>query len=169
MLYVYQQLLRIREHVDVYTNSQKTEKKYTIATGQIIDFGARYTITRESGTVLGSIHQQGMRSILQATYEVADATGTVKYKIVEANPWIKVLDSIVGMVPFLGIFTGFFLQPVYHLIPAEGESKPLAILTKQPAFFEGKFTVDHMEEMGDDEELAVLSFLMMLLLERNRG
>ena len=41
---------------------------------------------------------------------------------------------------------------------------------KRPAFFEGKFLIDARAALSaEDERLAVLSLLMMLLLERRRG
>lgn len=43
-------------------------------------------------------------------------------------------------------------------------------LVKEPAFLEGKFRVESLGPMREDEELrALLSLLMMVLLERARG
>jgi hypothetical protein len=43
-------------------------------------------------------------------------------------------------------------------------------LTKQPAFFEGKFGLDKLTEISQiEEQRALLSLLMMVLLERTRG
>jgi hypothetical protein len=41
---------------------------------------------------------------------------------------------------------------------------------KQPAFFEGKFIIEQKDPLDEDEEKrALLSVIMMLLLERSRG
>jgi hypothetical protein len=41
---------------------------------------------------------------------------------------------------------------------------------KQPAFLEGRFTIEQVTELAPPEQtLAVLAVLMMLLLERRRG
>jgi hypothetical protein len=43
-------------------------------------------------------------------------------------------------------------------------------LTKQPAFFEGRFQIDQLGELTPREQLnLILSFLMLVLLERSRG
>lgn len=43
-------------------------------------------------------------------------------------------------------------------------------ITKQPAFFEGKFLIEKVGHVSPREELNLfLSFLMLLLLERRRG
>jgi hypothetical protein len=43
-------------------------------------------------------------------------------------------------------------------------------LTKQPAFFEGVFTLEKLSELSAEEELnLLLAFLMLNLLERERG
>ena len=41
---------------------------------------------------------------------------------------------------------------------------------KQPAFFEGKFTIEKLTDLSLQEEVNLIySFLMLLLLERARG
>jgi hypothetical protein len=43
-------------------------------------------------------------------------------------------------------------------------------ITKQPAFFEGRFKIDILGEMTPREELNLfLSFMMLVMLERRRG
>jgi hypothetical protein len=43
-------------------------------------------------------------------------------------------------------------------------------LVKEPAFFEGKFKVEKLGPLNEQEEmLALLSLLMIVLLERARG
>jgi len=43
-------------------------------------------------------------------------------------------------------------------------------LTKQAAFFEGRFQIDKLTDLTPREELNLfLSFLMLVLLERRRG
>jgi hypothetical protein len=47
---------------------------------------------------------------------------------------------------------------------------PTLRITKQPAFFEGRYRIDRSGELDEEaERLAVLSLLMMLLQERQRG
>ena len=88
--------------------------------------------------------------------------------IKEEKPWTKVLDGLLGEIPVVGMFTGYFLHPTYIVSRANGA--PVLRLTKQPAFFEGKFIIEKHDEMTADEEIrALLSLTMMVLLERDRG
>jgi len=43
-------------------------------------------------------------------------------------------------------------------------------LKKEPAFFQGKFSIEKLAEMSEEEETQILlSLIMMVLLERQRG
>jgi hypothetical protein len=80
----------------------------------------------------------------------------------------KVMDSLLGEVPILGLLTGYFFHPVYSL--KDNTGRELLRLTKRRAFLEGKFTIEKMAECDEVDELrALMAFLMMSLLERARG
>jgi hypothetical protein len=71
-------------------------------------------------------------------------------------------------IPVLGPFAGYFFNPSYIVTRTDGT--PVMRLQKLPAFFEGKFRIEKTGEMNPAEETrALLSLLMMLLLERARG
>ncbi len=89
-------------------------------------------------------------------------------KISEENGWIKVIDSLVGEVPVVGMFTGYFFNPSY--VVSRLNDTPVVRLAKQPAFFEGKFQMTKLGDMNaEEEDRALLSLLTMTLLERVRG
>jgi hypothetical protein len=88
-------------------------------------------------------------------------------EIHEENAWVKVIDALVGELPVIGMFTGYFFNPAYIL--SRGGDQ-IARLQKQPAFLEGIFQLEKLTEMSEeDETLVLLSFLTMTLLERARG
>jgi hypothetical protein len=79
------------------------------------------------------------------------------------------LDGMVGGIPILGMFTGYMLHPSYTAARVVGDA-PVMRLTKQPAFWEGVFKLETAGAADEGEQLALLlSFLMMNLLERQRG
>ena len=50
------------------------------------------------------------------------------------------------------------------------DGTPVMRVQKQPAFFEGKFTIEKIADLSPQEEINLIySFLMLLLLERARG
>ena len=76
-------------------------------------------------------------------------------------------DALLGEVPGLGLFTGYFFNPAY-LVEMRGQT--VLYVKKQPAMFEGKFTVEQRGQLAEqDEPLVISSIIMSLMLERSRG
>lgn len=163
LLYVRQKLLALREDVKIFADEQQQNQLYQIKADRIIDFSAQYNIFINGGMPVGAVKRQGMRSLWKATYDIKDAGGANVGLIREENPWLKVLDSILSEVPFLGMF----INPAYIV---EWRGQPVLYLKKQPAVFEGKFTLHKTGEFDEAEErLLIPSVIMMLMLERSRG
>jgi hypothetical protein len=169
VLYTRQKLLKFKEHVEIWTDRTQATRLADIKANKIIDWSARYTATDTLGMELGSVGRRGWRSLWRAHYEVFNpGDQTPDFAIREENPGAKVLDSLLGEIPIVGMFTGFFCHPKYLATRSDGT--PAMRLTKQPAFFEGKFTIERLSDLAPREELnLVLSFLMLVLLERSRG
>jgi hypothetical protein len=67
------------------------------------------------------------------------------------------------------LFSGYFFHPKY-LVTRIADGAELLRITKQPAFLEGKFTVEALGEIeANDQVRIVLATLMLALLERGRG
>ena len=168
LAYVRQKMFRLKEDVVVFNNESKSQENFRIRANQWIDFNASYAITDSFGKNLGKIARKGMRSIWKATYNIFDQNDTQKYKVQEENAWVKVLDGMVGEIPIIGMFTGYFLNPSY--IVHDNNGKEIYRLRKMPSFFGRKFQLDQINDIPDHEEtLVVLSLMMMVLLERAKG
>jgi uncharacterized protein YxjI len=167
ILYVKQKAFKLKESVTVFADAEQTRPVYTINADRVLDFSARYNFADAGGNYLGSVKRQGMRSIWKANYEILDGDRRA-LTIREENAWIKVFDSLVGEIPVLGMFTGYLFHPAFLVM--RGDGSVVMRLEKQPAFLEGKFTVTKHAEMDEREEMrALLSLLMLVLLERRRG
>jgi uncharacterized protein YxjI len=165
--YVKQKAFKLKEAVTIFADEGQTQPLFTIGADRVIDFSARYHFRDQSGAVLGSVKRQGMKSLWRSRYDIMSGEQVVM-TIQEANPWSKVFDSLFGEIPILGMFTGYFFHPAYDVLRPNGQ--PVLRLVKEPAFFEGKFRIDKTGEMHQMEEtLALLSLIMMILLERARG
>ena len=166
--YVKQKLLKLKEDINVFADEHQKALLFNIKADRVVDFSARYNFTDAQSRVIGSIKRKGMRSIFKANYEVFDGQGNQVMLIREENGWIKVADSLIGELPVIGMFTGYFFNPSYIVERTNGS--PVARLKKQPAFFEGVFEVEKLAELSPEEESRVLlSVLTMTLLERARG
>jgi hypothetical protein len=169
VLYTRQKLLKFKEHVEIWTDKSQGTRLADIKASKVIDWSARYFFSDASGKAIGSVGRRGWRSLWKAHYETfASDDEAPRHSIHEASPWTKVFDSLLGEIPIIGIFTGYFLHPSYIASGAGGA--PVMTLTKQPAFWEGRFKIEKNADLSPHEELNLfLSFLMMVLLERRRG
>jgi hypothetical protein len=167
--YVKQKAFKLKEAVTVFADAEQTRPLYRIAADRVLDISAQYHITdAASGAPLGVVQRRGMRSLWKAHYEIHRDGGPI-LTIREENPWVKVIDGLLGEIPVLGMFTGYFFHPAYRVARAADDG-PVLRAVKQPAFFEGRYTIERTGELSEnDQTLAVLGVLMMLLLERQRG
>ncbi len=169
VLYTKQKLLKFKEHVEIWTDKSQATRLADIKANKVIDWSARYFFTDAQGAPIGSVGRRGWRSLWKAHYESFNPGDDVPdFSIHEGNPWIKVADSIIGDIPLIGMFSGYFLHPTYQASRRDGA--PAMRLTKQPAFWEGRFQIEKTADLTPREELNLfLSFLMLVLLERRRG
>jgi hypothetical protein len=168
VLYARQKAFKLKEAVTVFADSTQTRALYTIAADRILDVSARYRIADQGGVEVGVLQRHGMRSFWRAHYDILQ-DGRQTFVIREENPWIKVVDGVLGSIPILSFFTGYFFHPAYLVSRSEGQP-PLLRVVKQPALLEGRYRIDLLEpSQAESVEVAVLSVLMMVLLERARG
>jgi hypothetical protein len=167
VFYVKQKAFKLREAITVFADREQTRPLYQINAEKILDFSGRYNFTDAEGRALGSIKREGMRSIWKAHYDIYDGA-QVMLTIREESAWTKVFDSLFGELPVLGMFTGYLFHPAYIVSRPNGSA--VLRMAKQPAFFEGRFTVEKLGVIGEDEELrSMLGLIMLILLERARG
>lgn len=167
--YVRQKMFRLKEDVIVFSDESRTKELFNIKANQWIDFNASYMMTDLlTGKKFGSLVRKGVRSIWKARYDIIDEKDKPIYQINEDNGWIKVFDSFLGEIPILGMLTGYFLNPSYTV--KDNAGKEYFRLKKMPSLVGRRFQLERLIDIDDeDESLVVLSFLMMVLLERARG
>ncbi len=170
ILYVKQKLLKLKEKVRVFADSSQSQQVYEINADRWLDWSARYTVTDLQGRTVGSVRRLGARSLWKATYEVDGAEGQNLFRIEEENPWVKVLDNVLGEIPILGAFTGYFLNPKYVALRA-GTNQPALRISKHRAFLESRFEIENLAGglTEAETEAVLLAILMATLLERSRG
>lgn len=165
--YVKQKLFKLKEAITVFADTAQTSPLYNINADRIIDFSARYNFTDSQGQIIGGVKRQGLRSIWKAHYDIFDGE-TVVMTIREKNPWVKVLDAFFGEIPVIGLLSGYVFNPAYIVSRADGTL--VMTLEKQPSFLSRRFIVKQLNQLSQKEQTqALLSLLMMTLLERMRG
>jgi hypothetical protein len=169
VLYTKQKLFKFREHVEIWTDKSQGTRLAEIKANKVIDWSARYFSTDAQGGEIGSVGRRGWRSIWKAHYETFNpGDSNPDFSIQEENAWVKVADSFLSEIPIIGMASGYLFHPSYLATRTNGQ--PAMRMTKQPAFFEGRFKIDKLGEMTPREELNLfLSYMMLVLLERKRG
>ncbi len=165
--YVKQKMFKLKEAITVFADEAQQQPLYKIDADRVIDWSAKYNFSDTQGNRGGSIKRQGMRSLWSAHYEI-NVGETPAFTVREANPWIKVLDALIGEIPIVGMFTGYLFHPAY--VVSRNNGQEVMRIEKQPALFEGKFKIDQLAALDAQEELCcVLGLMMLVLLERARG
>jgi uncharacterized protein YxjI len=167
--YIKQKLFRLKEKIEVFSDETRTHRLGTIQADRIIDWSARYHFENAAGAKVGSVGRKGMRSLWRAHYDVCTGSNEgLTFVITEETPIVKLLDGLVGNVPIVGMFSGFFLHPSY--IAKRTDGTIVMRLKKETAFWEGRFRLDRLSDLNVDEENSLIfAFLMVNLLERQRG
>ena len=170
VLFVKQKIFKLRGKIEVFQDETRSQLICSIQADRIIDWSARYHFTAADGSELGSVGRKGMRSIWRAHYEIFNpGDAHSDFEIKEENPWAKVGDSFFGQIPILGMFSGYLFHPRY-LITRKSTGQPLLRLSKQSAFWEGRFLIEKFGEASEKEQMTLtLSLLILVLLEKSRG
>lgn len=167
LMFIKQKMFKLREKVEIYNDQSQTSLHFRIEADRMIDFSANYSFTDASGNGWGSLRRKGMRSLWSAHYDVIQ-DGQIDMTIEEESPMKKMLESILGAIPIVGFAATYLLNPTYLVRRPDGTE--LLRLVKQPAVFEGRFTLEKRADMPEDDELrSLMALIMLVLLERARG
>ena len=168
LCYVKQKAFTLKEAVTVFGDEAQQQPLYRINADRVIDISAQYRIDDMAGRSLGVVRRRGMRSFWRALYEIHRG-GQHVFTVQEENPWVKVADGLLTEIPLLGLLSGYLFHPAYGVTHRDTGAVVLRVV-KRPAFLEGVFRIEAVNALNDDDErLAVLGVLMVLLLERRRG
>ena len=166
--YIKQKMFKLKEDVTVYSDENKSHVNYKINSDRWIDFSAAYSIKNSNNIEIGKIARKGWKSIWKAEYEIINKDQKLKYRIKEDNAWVKVLDHLLGEIPILNFFTGYFFNPSYSVMDLQ--NKTILKMKKEASFFGRKFQIENSNSATiEDEESIILSLMMMVLLERRKG
>lgn len=167
VFYVKQKLFKLKEQVNVFADREQTRPVARIGADRVLDLSATYHFEDPQGRRFGAVRRAGLKSIWRAQYEVMKGDATV-FTIREDNAMVKFIDGLLTEIPVLGLISGYVLHPAYSVTRPDGTR--VLHVKKRPAMWQGRFTIEREADLTPEEEaLATLSILMMVLLERTRG
>jgi len=165
--YVRQAPLKLKESVQIFSDQAQSRLVCKIDADRVLDISANYALAGPEGEKIGRLARHGMASLWRAHYEIFYGDAPV-YQIREEEPWVKVFDTLMNMIPLLGLFSGYVFHPAYTVKTSDG--RLVMRLQKKAAFLEGRFEITKHEDLSPAEETRILySLMMLLLLERTRG
>ena len=165
-MYIKQKMFKLKEKVEIY-NQKGGSVIFRIEADRVLDFSANYSFTDGAGNEWGAVRRKGMRSLWSAHYEIMQ-DGNVDMVIKEQSPMKKVLEGLLTEIPVVGFAATLLLNPTY--IVSRPDGTPLLKLIKRPAVFEGKFSLEKLNDIPEDDELrSLMGLIMLVLLERSRG
>jgi hypothetical protein len=168
--YIRQKAFKLRESVTVFRNSSQQQIVGKIEADRIIDWSARYTFHDAEGQAIGAVGRRGAKSLFRAHYDIfTDPTSRDAGKTIEEESVaVRLLDHLVSQIPVVGMLSGLVFHPSYAVKGKDGTV--VARLKKQSALLEGKFQLEKLADLSEQEEFQVLlSCLMLTLLERGRS
>ena len=167
VFYVKQKAFKLREHVTVFADREQSRPVATIKADRLLDISATYGFEDPQGRRFGAVRRAGMKSLWKAHYDVMKGDAPL-FAIREDNALVKFIDGLLSEIPVIGLISGYVFHPAYSVTKPDGTR--VLHVKKQPALFEGRFRIEREADIAPDEEaLAVMSILMMILLERDRG
>ena len=170
VLYVKQKFLKLKEHVELFTDKTKEKRLCDIKTSSIIDWSASYNFTDENNIPFGGIRRKGLKSLWRARYEIysESADSPTEFSVSEKSVLTRFVDGLFGHIPIIGLLMGYVANPSYIVIDNSGNT--VMELIKKPALWEGKFTIESRSELSAQQQTRILvGLIMMVLLEGKRG
>lgn len=167
VLYAHQKLLNIKERILLFADTEQTKPVGELRADRVIDFSPIQTFTDTNGSVVSKVARRGAKSIWRANYEIMDANEHIYFKIKEEKAWVKVIDTLVGEIPIVGLFTGYLFNPTYLLMD-ENEAV-VGKITKRPSFLESNYTLELDNPAMNKAELLPVAVMTVVTRERVRG
>ncbi len=167
VFYVREKMFSFRDVIKVYRDSNKSEQLYELRSNRLIDFQQTFTITDQNGRVVGKARRKTLKSFWTATFHIYDANDNHIFTIKERSGLTRLMDGFLGGIPIIGFFSGYVFNPKYVLKDLIGSE--LMEVSKEPSFFGRKFKLANFKAQPEHYELFILSYMMLLIADRDRG
>jgi len=164
--YSHQKFLKLKERVLFYSDANKQAQVAEINADSVIDYNVKYSLTNNAGQLVYRLERLGSKSIWKAHYQIKDGAGNVILNINEKNAWTKVIDTLFGEIPFVGLLAGYVFHAEYLMTDQSGNLR--FTIKKKPALLESNFEIYTND--GSQMDLHLLQITSMAIMrERIRS
>jgi hypothetical protein len=158
LAYSRQAAFKLREDIRVYADESEAVELLRIVADRVIDFGAAYKVfDSQSGELIGSLRRKGWASLLRDSWELLDAEGNLRGRVVEDSGLKALLRRFIELASVL--------LPQTFLIEVDGEV--VATMRQNFLGIPPRYTID----LGLDRDgrlprpLAVATVILLLAVE----
>src|SRR4051794_17307527 len=96
LAYSEQKAFKLKEDIRVYSDEEQTDELLHIAADRVIDFSASYKVRdAKTGEVYGTLRRKGWSSMLRDSWEILDAAGNVRGKVLEDSGWKAMIRRLI--------------------------------------------------------------------------
>jgi uncharacterized protein YxjI len=158
LAYSKQKAFKLKEDIRVYADEAQTDEILYIQADRVIDFSASYTvIDSRTGEHVGTLRRKGWSSLFRDSWEILDAGGVLRGKVLEDSSWKALLRRAVD-------WAGLFLPQTFVL---EVDGELVATMKQNFLAIPPKFFVDLGEDSDDrlPRPLAVAAVILLLAIE----
>ena len=153
-----QKAFRLKEDIRVNDGSDAGIEILAIRANSIIDFSASYQVVDSTtGETVGSLRRKGWSSMFRGSWEILDADGVVRGRVVEDSGWKALARRMHEMVAMV-------LPQAFHL---EVDGQTVGTMTQNFNPFVQKFSVDLSLDANGllPRPLAVATVILLLAIE----
>ena len=154
----HQKAFRLKEDIRVYDGAESTTEILTIRANKVLDFSASYQVVDSTnGEVIGALRRKGWSSLFRDSWEILDADGGVRGRVVEDSGWkalVRRTNEFVAMC-----------LPQTFLIEVDGQTVGTMKQNFNP--FVQKYQVDLSGDASGllPRPLAVATVILLLAIE----
>jgi hypothetical protein len=156
-----QKAFRWKEDIRVHLPEPEGGEILRIRADRIIDWSANYRVEDgATGEVYGSLRRKGWSSMFRDSWEILDAEGVIRGRVVEDSDWKALLRRFVDGVSFL-------MPQAFHI---EVEGQLVGVMKQHFNPFVQKISVDFSADTAGllPRPLGVATVILLLAIEQRQ-
>jgi uncharacterized protein YxjI len=112
LVFVEQKRMKLREQIDFFGDTAKTQLLFTVKAENILDPRGRYQLLDPSGQIIARFKKNFAQSFARSTWHLQDAAGNETGIAKERNLFAALFRRYGSLIPYIGEFLG--LMPIAY-------------------------------------------------------
>ncbi len=162
LAYSNQKAFKLKEDIRVFADEAMKQELLYIQADRVLDMSASYKVVdSQTGEHIGSLRRKGWSSMLRDSWEICDAQGNVRGKVLEDSSWKALVRRLHELASIL--------LPQAFLLQVDGQT--VATMKQNYFAFAPKFHVDLSQDSDGrlPRPLAIATVILLLAIEGRQG